>query len=430
MKIQKIILPLLLGTVLLACSPRVDDVFEDTAVVRLEQRRTDIMKRLMGAENGWVMQYFAQSDPTSSDSVKHRGYTFVMEFHNDGTVTVGAPVNGVYKTETSMWDIINDNSTVLTFNTFNSIFHYYSNPDPELGLWNTDGEGVGGDYEFTVLDYEQEGYQLLKGKKRSQYIRLYPLQAGREWESVFESINRMDQRLFGENASLDFYFGDSTHYTFYNCASHEFRAFKFGADTLGGGSYYGFIVTEKGIRFNDLEVLEAPVNRAGFNLSEDGQRLVSQNRADAYITIDAANLFLTSEGAWKAAENTLPENLQQAVDKVTNEIASLQTGAAITGFGWQLVDDTHIELLVYYTLGSAALNYDAYEFEAAYGRHSVTLTATGKYATRSQLHQFGALDFVPLFNGTYDLALTQPFAPSKGITATRRGGDIILKMAH
>ena len=162
MKIQKIIL-LILGIVLVACTPRVDDLFDETAVVRLEHRRAALMEQFMKAENGWVMQYFARVNPVASDTAQHKGYTFIMKFREDGTVTIAGEVNGLYKTETSMWDVINDNSSVLTFNTFNSIFHYYSNPDPELGLRGADGEGIGGDYEFLVLEYnEKEDYQLLK----------------------------------------------------------------------------------------------------------------------------------------------------------------------------------------------------------------------------------------------------------------------------
>ena len=46
MKRQKFIL-LMLGVMLAACSPRVDDIFDDTAVVRLEQRREALMKQFI-----------------------------------------------------------------------------------------------------------------------------------------------------------------------------------------------------------------------------------------------------------------------------------------------------------------------------------------------------------------------------------------------
>ena len=72
MKIQKIIL-LILGIVLVACTPRVDDLFDETAVVRLEHRRAALMEQFMKAENGWVMQYFARVNPVASDTAQHKG---------------------------------------------------------------------------------------------------------------------------------------------------------------------------------------------------------------------------------------------------------------------------------------------------------------------------------------------------------------------
>ena len=430
MKIQKIIL-LILGIVLVACTPRVDDLFDETAVVRLEHRRAALMEQFMKAENGWVMQYFARVNPVASDTAQHKGYTFIMKFREDGTVTIAGEVNGLYKTETSMWDVINDNSSVLTFNTFNSIFHYYSNPDPELGLRGADGEGIGGDYEFLVLEYnEKEDYQLLKGKKNGCYIRMYPMAAGQDWEDYFAQIHAMDEFLFEEANTLDL-FQDEQHWTLYNARTHEFRAFDYAADTLGGGSYFGFITTPKGIYING-DKLDSAHNmpREYFLLSADKSRLVSTTSPDTYITIDPLDVLVSASSVWRFAHG-INTTFDAAEAVVNQNISAVAPNSYIASYGWKKAADGRYELYVYYSLrGKAATNYDIYYFTAEEGRHSVKLTYSEPHATRKNLVNYGSLDLVPLFNGTYDLALTTPWRPSKGLTATRQIDPIVLHLAH
>jgi len=454
MKLQKFIFPILFGAVLVACSPRVDDIFDDTAVVRLENRRQAIMQQLMSAPNGWEMQYFAQSDPTASDPEKHQGYNFTMLFRNDGTVTVGAMVDGVFKTETSMWDVINDNSNVLTFNTFNSIFHYYSNPDPDLGLWGADGEGLGGDYEFLVLEYNaKENYQLLKGKKNGCYIRMYPLPTDKTWEDYFAEVDAMDKFLFDEQATLELY-DNNIHLTMYNGYLHEFRVFNYDADTLGGGTYFGFIANTQGIYINGgdfhlmvttymenedgtktvLETHDTIVSmpREAFVLNEDKSRLVCATHPEMYITVDAAGVFMAPKSMLKVNMKRVPDAITTAEAQVNANISAILAKSAIASYAWQPAGDGRFELRVYYSLGGkAAKDYDIYYFTAErVGRHSIRLTYDGTYAERSQLQGYGTLDLVPLFNGTYDFVLNKPFAPSYGVMATRQSGDLVMEMTY
>lgn len=418
---------------LAACSPRVDDIFDDTSIVRLEQNREVVKERLMGAENGWVMQYFVQSNQSYSDPEKHQGYTFMMLFREDGTVTVGAMVDGVYKTETSMWDVINDNSTVLTFNTFNSIFHYYSNPDPELGLWGADGTGLGGDYEFMVLEYNKtENYQLLKGKKRNCYVRMYPLAANQDWEQYFTILDKMDSFLFAENVPWDMYVGDR-HLTLYNAKNHEFRAFEAGADTLGGGYYYGFITTEKGIRLCDEEILDAKINSEAFNLSADGKRLVSVSDANAYITVEGSSMFINDVNGgrdWNIDMNSIPNIVSEEIAKLSATLNSVVPNSRVTTLHFSGFSKGKVSLKIYYVAaGDAGKSCDDYYFDVVQEGEYLTLTANGTYSSNSMMYNYGCLDLVEIFNGRYKCELLQGFAPSKGITLMR-DDDFVLNMKH
>lgn len=404
-----------------ACSPRVDDIFEDTAVVRLDKNKTAVMQRLMDAPNGWVMQYFPTTSSTSSDPDTKKGYNFLMKFRDDGTVTIGAPVDGTFKTETSLWDVISDNSTVLTFNSFNSIFHLYSNPDPELTLWNTDGTGYGGDYEFAVLEYnEHENYQLLKGKKRSCYIRLYPLAAEKNWYTYFDELNAMDNRLFGEKSPIDMYV-NSKHLILYNGYKHEFRAFEAGADTLGGGAYHGLIVTEKGIRLHDDKILEANIQRAEFRLSEDGKRLVSVIDPTAYMTVEGVTVFTSDANNAKPwLVEQLPEAATAAIGSVNSQISAVVSNSSIASMRFEGAGKDRMSLRIYYSVGgAAATSYDMYYYDVKQEGQNISMKADSTYSSGSILHQYGGFELVNLFNGTYSIDLQTGFAPSQGIVATK-----------
>ena len=446
MKIQKFIL-MMLGVMLVACTPRVDDIFDETAVVRLEHRRQSLMEQLIDAPDGWAMQYFARVNPASSDTLQHRGYTFLMQFREDGTVTVGARIEGLFKTETSMWDIINDNSNVLTFNTFNSIFHYCSNPDPDMALWGADGEGIGGDYEFTVLEYNvEENYQLLKGKKQGCYIRMYPLKAGQDWENYLAQVEAMDAFLLAEDVPWELYQND-LHWTLYNARSHEFRAFSYGADTLGGGSYYGYITTPVGIYLNGGEfnlavqhyqydengnkinesttdtVINMP--RDAFVLNAERTRLVAADLANTYITVEGmtALLSLIDHGKTFSADlNTLSAPITEGMETLENWLkngvgkAKGNKNAKVLGFDWVAGQKANqIGLQINFSSNGTNNISNIFYLTRTVENGICTLKYEGEMGSQHVLANYNGEDFVRLFDGTYNAELVRGFTTSEGV---------------
>ena len=126
-----------------SCSREEDEIFDKSAAERLNEAQEADYNILCAAPNGWEMLYF----PSNTE----RGYNFLMEFMPGDKVRIAARnanTGNVYKEETSAFDIIADDGPVLTFNTYNSLFHYYSDPQPGLEGEVNLGTGSGGDYEF------------------------------------------------------------------------------------------------------------------------------------------------------------------------------------------------------------------------------------------------------------------------------------------
>ncbi|MDE7406933.1 MAG: DUF4302 domain-containing protein, partial [Muribaculaceae bacterium] len=169
-----------------ACSDDEANVFEDSAAIRLENYKKQYEEILVDKGGKWAMEYFTNEEEP--------GYVFVMTFNKNG----GVEVTGMNKyvdleynttnaahTAESAWEIITDNGPVLTFNTYNDVFHIFSRPeDIQDGKTNPDtgreiietGYGHSGDYEFMFMEVQDENTVRLRGKKRgyATYLRRLP----------------------------------------------------------------------------------------------------------------------------------------------------------------------------------------------------------------------------------------------------------------
>ncbi len=175
MKKALYILPVLaLG--LAACSNEEESIFDQSAAERLEAGQKEYFSTLCADGGIWAMEYFANEEEP--------GYMFVMQFHADKSVDVHTDhkwIGSKYRSERSLWDVINDNGNVLTFNSYNTLFHVFSTPENIEGAdapLNSNGEDVDeqgyghdGDYEFMLMENSNGNIRLL-GKKRGYYAYL------------------------------------------------------------------------------------------------------------------------------------------------------------------------------------------------------------------------------------------------------------------
>lgn len=183
------IFSLLVGLVALtACTPEVDDKFSETPTDRVEETINNTRDILMGAPNGWRIEYYA--------ATTYGGYNVFATFNNN-TVTVasekvgsnhnaGFGQDGKLLTATSHYKIEASQGVVLSFDEYNEIFHYFSDPaNPDYG---TNGEGMEGDFEFRVQSATPEKVELV-GKKHQSRIVMYPVEDGATWEDYVNEVN-------------------------------------------------------------------------------------------------------------------------------------------------------------------------------------------------------------------------------------------------
>ena len=155
---------------LVACSPDTENVFGDSAAVRQQQAAEQYIKLLEGQEQGWVVDFYP-------GELEFGGIAYTACF-KDGQVTLACEqpidnrsVSGRYaagQEVTSDYRIVNGQGVMLTFDTYNPLLHYWSQPS------GTDYDGYASDYEFTFVSGSADEI-VLRGVKHGNLLRMYPL---------------------------------------------------------------------------------------------------------------------------------------------------------------------------------------------------------------------------------------------------------------
>lgn len=187
------ILPLF-ALALVSCNNKEEPIFENSAAERLDISRNAAIEKLVKDGGLWAMEYFANADEP--------GYVMLFRFDKNGSVEVSANhkwIDGQFRQERSLWTVNSDNGTVLSFNSYNTLFHIFSdpanitgpnapvNPDTDKDIDET-GTGHEGDYEFMVMADSDEDSMRLLGKKRAYDIYMHRLPSDTNEKEYLENL--------------------------------------------------------------------------------------------------------------------------------------------------------------------------------------------------------------------------------------------------
>lgn len=228
-----------------SCSREEDDIWDRSAAERLDDARNTDLATLCAATNGWEMLYFTANDNVS------RGLNFLMKFNADGSVTIAAKNSDTgndYTEETSTYDVISDDGPVLTFNTYNTLFHRYADPDPDK-TQDTDGVGDGGDYEFKIMSINNDMIYM-RGKKHGLEVYMHRLADDVDWEQYFTDVETMHDRMF--NASIPTLWltlADGSRYSITNAAGQEMSLLRESGDAVTETTKLSYVATRTGMRW-------------------------------------------------------------------------------------------------------------------------------------------------------------------------------------
>ena len=164
----------LFGTV--ACEKKRDRVFTENPTERLDGSVENAYRVLQQNKAGWLIKYFP------SPIQEFGGYTIFASFKSPVEVELRgdfAQVNlydyYISRKPESSYLIYPGAGPILTFDTYNSVIHYFGLPglffSPQIGL--IDG-GFRGDFEFLITKAEANAVEL-EGRKTMNKIVMLPI---------------------------------------------------------------------------------------------------------------------------------------------------------------------------------------------------------------------------------------------------------------
>ena len=199
------------GIALTSCVDEVGDVFESdggpSADYRINKQMREFREVLLSAENGWVIEYYG-----APESYSYGGYNIIVKFNADSTAT--ALSEQMYKNSNgsraaavkSHFKIEQSGGCILSFDEYNSVIHYFSNPVNPDGLGEK-GIGFDGDLEFRILTSTKDEITMT-GKKHGAKIHMHPLAAGQDWWGYFDTVKSVESEMVFSSYNL--YLGGDT----------------------------------------------------------------------------------------------------------------------------------------------------------------------------------------------------------------------------
>lgn len=237
MKAKYLVIIGLLAATFAACSRDEESLFEKPAAIRAQEAITNAFDVLTSNEAGWEMAYFPNLEADA------KGYNMVLKFNKNGNVSVTAKnsattANKILTDTASTWAVKSDYGPILTFDTYNDVFHAFSDP-------KEDGAGHLGDYEFLILKATPE-LVLLKGKKHSAYTVMRPMK-NTDLPAYFAACEKMQTNLFGNNNIVTLTQGNEKMYL-YKGADGQFQSAAYGSPLVAeAATYHPVCTTEDGI---------------------------------------------------------------------------------------------------------------------------------------------------------------------------------------
>lgn len=173
------------ASILNGCVHDDKDVFDEPAAVRMKNAVNEYSDLLASAENGWFADYY----PENNHSVG--GYAMYLKFTSDGKVSVSCEIATnapAGELRTSEWDVLAEQTAILSFTTYNPVMHYFSEP------YATNVTGRYGDYEFVIVSATPDRIDMV-GKKHGNKLVLRKNTSNIDPSDYFKGVTAMEETL-------------------------------------------------------------------------------------------------------------------------------------------------------------------------------------------------------------------------------------------
>ncbi len=319
-----------------ACSSDKYDIFDQSAAERLEQYKKEYAEILTEDGGLWAMEYFSNPEEP--------GYLFTVKFDKNGSVEMSANhkwIANSFRQETSLWRMIADNGPVLSFSSYNNLFHIFSDPanitgteapkkddDSQSDIDET-GFGHEGDYEFQVMEVSDDHKTIrLMGKKYLYMMYLRKLDADTDVKQYMDDYKTIEKGLFAKEISnMVFTDSDGERYVVTGASTGVMSIYPEKGDAVDQKRTCNFVITPSGIRFREPVELE---NAAGQTktieefLFTDNYSLALVGDENAIFNAGTPKEYIYNNlRSWKVDLKSLDGSVKTAMDSFIDQIRTL-----------------------------------------------------------------------------------------------------------
>lgn len=300
-----------------------EDLFDESAALRLEHNSQKLQEILLNAPYGWVMQYH-----TGSGVAVFEGFNIFAKFEQGGKVTLAGDHRylrngnaGRYTEHTSLYEIIREDGLVLAFNTWNDVLTPFVDP---VSYWaaptylNKDGEGMQGDQNL-VVKYMGENELVFRGERYDAEIHM--VKADRDWQTYISDTKAMKERITSDN--LNSYYimsGDETMYLV-GLKDGRYRMSERVKNPLKVDSL-SCCFTPYGFRNERIDTIAGHLFQE-FKMNEDGSALVNEDGTVRVIATWDTYLAECEDVMWMDTTSMSP-NIKTLYDQLETAIQTIK----------------------------------------------------------------------------------------------------------
>lgn len=360
----------LAGILFHSCYKEDKDLFNVSSANRLTAAALDDRKLLESSKNGWLLEYY----PGGTEKALG-GYNMLIKFH-DGKVDLATDIETegddgetvpAWQTTASLYDVLTDEGPVLSFDSYNPVIHYFT--QPIASLFGADPVGNAGDFEF-VITKATDNEVTLRGRKYGTVMRMTRLADDFDAKSFADGVDKV---INGQQYSFYEIYADGKDigYLELSYGTRKMVSTVKGQDSQN----YSFVYTKDGINFSDSLKFNG-LSEAKFTFDETKQEFVGSKITLKGIDDPVYKSFI-GDYVLKTDADTIGQDVS-IVEDIKN-VSYLLKGLKYKG--------TPFNVAVSYYHG--ALEIDGQTTEATYGGYPIAFFAakisSGQYGTSSFL---------------------------------------------
>lgn len=187
MKLKLFILGITILSLSASCEKKMDSIFDENPTDRLNASVSNVYSTLQSNKDGWLVKYFPSS------ALEFGGYTLFAKFSNSTDVIFEGDLTTL-AAQTSTYTVVPGAGPILTFDTYNPIFHYFALPGyfnrnasyqlpgflatlpGPLSQVGSINEGMKGENDFLVTKVSADSV-VMEGRKSYNKIVFLPIKS-------------------------------------------------------------------------------------------------------------------------------------------------------------------------------------------------------------------------------------------------------------